>query len=116
EDYRKLDRVYLPLDLLKARGTDIRALAWTRTCPELRLCLDDICDRVEALLAKSERLARQVQQARLGLEIAVIQRLAERIVHLLRVNDPLGGRVHLSMLESAGFAVLGAARVGTRRL
>lgn len=115
-DYRDLDRVYLPLDIMCSRGVDVTALASPVSSTGLRLCLDELCERVEELLASSDGLARQVRHPRLALEIAVIHRLARRLVHLLRVNDPLSSRVRLSALQSAGFALLGIARAGATRL
>ncbi len=116
EDYRSLDRVYLPLDALRASGAGVEALGMPAASDGLRLCVDGLCDRVEDLLATSAGLSRRVGNARLALEISVIQRLAERLVFLLRTRDPLAGRVHLGRLESASFAALGLLREGGRRV
>lgn len=115
DDYRKLGRVYLPVDMLSAHGTRIEALSLTTAGEGLRRCLGDVCDRVAELLAVSDGLAGQVSSSRLALEIAVIQRLAVRLVYLLRNGDPLSERVQLSTVGSAGFAMLGLVRGGTRR-
>ena len=56
EDYRDLDRVYLPLDTLNAAGTNVEALA--RRAP-LRPCepaLATLAERTERLLAESRSL------------------------------------------------------------
>ena len=52
---------------------------------------------------------------RLGLEIAVIQAFADRIVGMLKVRDPLCERVHLSPLELLGQSLGGVAGEITRR-
>lgn len=116
EDYRRLQRVYLPLETLNAHGARIETLAADHADPPLRASLDDLCDRVSALLRESAGLSRQVRHARLGLEIAVIQRLAERLVRMLRARDPLAERVELSAVAAAGVSALGVIRGGTARL
>ena len=52
-------------------------------------------ERTDALLAASDAFADQVRDTRLGLEIAVINRLAHRLTRLLMIRDPLSERVHL---------------------
>lgn len=116
KDYRDLDRVYLPLDILSSCGARVEALASPVCGTGLRRCLDALCDRVEQLLVRSEGLAGQVRHPRLAMEIAVIHRLAKRLVHLLRVNDPLSGPVRLSALQSAGIALMGILHASAIRL
>ena len=41
EDYRNLNRVYIPQDALRASGADVEALGQARASPALRECLDD---------------------------------------------------------------------------
>ena len=73
DDFSELDRVYLPLDMLASRGASVEMLAARACAPQLRACLDDICGRVEALLAESARLSKTVRGARIALEVAAIQ-------------------------------------------
>ena len=80
EDYRDLNRVYLPLETLRAHHAGIDLLAGGASDDGLRQSIDDLCNRVSLLLSQSAGLSSQVQCIRLGLEIAVIQRLAERLV------------------------------------
>lgn len=115
-DYRRLGRVYLPLDMLSSRNADVAALGSTISTPQLRRCIDDICDRVDELLARSAGLGQGVQHVRLGLEIAVIQRLAERLVLHLRSNDPLVAPVRLSATETTGLAMIGITDASARRV
>ena len=44
-------------------------------------------------------LSSEVKDFRLGLEVSVIQGFADRIVHLLKVRDPLSQTVHLGPVE-----------------
>ena len=114
-DYRNLDRVYLPLDMLKARGARVEDLKAAKASPQLRVCLNDICDRLDTLLQKSAGFARQIEDRGLSLEVSVIQRLAEKLTRTLRAHDPLSERVHLGRLEVAGVAVIGLMQGASHR-
>jgi len=115
-DYRNLDRVYLPLDMLKARGARVEDLKAPAASPQLRVCLNDICGRLDGLLKKSAGFSGQIEDRGLSLEVSVIQRLAETLTRMLRANDPLSERVHLGKLEVAGVAVMGLMQGASRRL
>ena len=105
-DYRALDRVYIPLDALAAQGVSVEALAASAASPALRLCLRELTSRTQALLAGSAVLSSQVQDARLAMEISVIQALAERLAGILLQRDPLSERVHLAKHQVAATAGL----------
>ncbi len=114
-DVRDLDRVYLPLDLLARYGASVEQLKAPAAAPQLRACLDDICARVTVLLKDSAPFSTQIADRGLSLEVAVIQRLAEKLTRMLRAHDPLSERVHLGKLEVAGIAVLGFVQGASRR-
>jgi len=114
-DYRNLDRVYLPLDMLKARGARVEDLKAAKASPQLRAALTDICDCVDRLLEQSTVFAEQIEDRGLSLEVSVIQRLAEKLTRMLRAHDPLSERVHLGKLEVAGVAVMGLMQGASRR-
>ena len=113
-DHRTIDRVYLPADMLATHGATVEMLAARQASPQLRAVIDDICERVGVLLEQSRPLSDDVRNPRLALEIAVIQRLAERLTGMLRTHDPLAERVHLGIAEMAGYAMLGMVRAGSR--
>jgi squalene synthase HpnD/squalene synthase HpnC len=115
KDYRNLDRVYLPLDLLAAYGAKVEDLKKPAATPQLRACFDDLCTRVAGLLQQSTGFSAQIADRGLSLEVAVIQRLAERLTHMLQAHDPLSERVHLGRLEVAGLALLGIVQGASRR-
>lgn len=96
DDYRKLDRVYLPGDWLAAEDLDVTVLERTDGPAGFRRLLDRCLDGVDALLAEAEALPGQLRSARLAMESAVILRLARRLAARLRAGDPLAGRVALS--------------------
>ncbi|MGB8398238.1 squalene synthase HpnC [Bradyrhizobium sp.] len=114
-DYRDLNRVYLPRDALAAAGATVEMLGAAKSAPPLLQCLHGLAVRTETLLDESRTLGARVRDFRLGLEIAVIQAFADRIVNLLKRRDPLGERVHLNPLELAVHSIGGIAREMTRR-
>jgi phytoene synthase len=71
---------------------------------------------VAALLRDSAVFSEQIADRGLSLEVAVIQRLAERLVHMLQAHDPLSERVHLGRVEVAALALLGIVQGASRRL
>jgi squalene synthase HpnC len=115
-DYRDLDRVYIPQDALAADGLDVTALKEPRASPALLHCLRGLVERTAALLDESRPFAQMINDSRLAAEVAVIQMLAERLIEVLRVRDPLSERVHLSKPAMFGIALKGVARASTRRL
>jgi squalene synthase HpnC len=114
-DYRKLDRVYIPLDALDRDGLTPDALAADRASPGLRHCLQGLTQRTSALLHSAGLLSREVADLRLGIEISVIERLALRLIAMLMERDPLSQRVHLNAAEVAMTSASGAARALARR-
>lgn len=107
DDYRTMDRVYLPLDWMAAAGAEVHDLGRGRLTPGLRRTLDQTLDHCSALLDQANSLAPAIRSRRLSAEAAVIVQLALRLVQRLRVEDPLARRVALSKLELAIAAVKG---------
>jgi squalene synthase HpnC len=107
KDYKNLNRVYLPRDALAASGATVEMLGEAKSPAPLLQCLHALAGRTESLLGESRILSAQVQDFRLGLEIAVIQAFADKIVRMLKVRDPLSERVHLSPLELLGQSLAG---------
>jgi hydroxysqualene synthase len=107
KDYRNLDRVYIPLDALAEAGAKVESLGGSFAPPALRACLRKLAFRTGELLRESRGFSAGIGDPRLALEVAVIQRLAERLVVLLRRRDPLSERVHLGKAGVASFGILG---------
>jgi hydroxysqualene synthase len=106
-DYRRLDRVYVPLDAIEREGSTVDALGEQHGSPALARCLRHLAERTAILLRDAEPLSVQVRDWRLGLEIAAIQRLARTLNGMLLRRDPLSQRVHLSKPGFLGVSVLG---------
>ncbi|MFL5069106.1 MAG: squalene synthase HpnC [Xanthobacteraceae bacterium] len=123
-DYRHLDRVYIPQDAFDRHGATVEALGESPASPQLRSCLMDVAGRTAVLLDEAEPFSAQVNDLRLGLEIAVIYRIARLLTQTLTRRDPLSDRVHMRPAGYAGAALLGIVeglgrragrRLGARR-
>jgi hydroxysqualene synthase len=106
EDYRNLDRVYVPLDALDAVGLGVEALGKSQASPALRLCFKGLADRAATLLDQGKTLSGLTEDWRLGLEISVIYALAGRLVGLLAMHDPLSENTHLAKLNTVFVSLL----------
>jgi squalene synthase HpnD/squalene synthase HpnC len=115
-DYRTLQRVYLPLDMMQARGAHVEELAAPKASPQLRAALKDIAERTAQLLPQAKNLPVAVQDTRLGLETGVIVKLAHRLTRLLLQRDPLCEPVHLARLPVLLQAVQASVDVLAGRL
>ena len=115
KDYQALDRVYIPLDHLRAAGLGVEALASPKADPALKSVIADLAARTAVLLRQSAPFAGQVQDRRLRLNVAVIQRLAEDLNRRLGVRDPLSERVHHTKAEAAALALAAAVALPFRR-
>jgi len=115
DDYRNLDRVYLPLDWLAASGAEVAELGRTQTGARLRAVIDRTLAEVDGLLLEARPLPLQMRNRRLAMETAVILRIAERLTELLRRRDPLAERVVLSRAGLARCAAEGLACLWMQR-
>lgn len=108
EDYRLLNRVYLPCDWLAEAGAAVEDLDRPHTTPALRHVIDRMLDATDSLLAIAQRLPAELKSRRLGMESSAILAIARLLVQRLRAGDPLAGRVALSKAEYAWCCVRGA--------
>ncbi|MEM9706081.1 MAG: squalene synthase HpnC [Pseudomonadota bacterium] len=105
DDRRDMDRVYIVQSWLRAAGGDIDLIDKLETAPPLRATIDQMLDGCEQMMLDARRLPGALKSRRLAMESAIIVRLADRLITLLRNGDPLATRVALSKLDfvSAGF-------------
>jgi squalene synthase HpnC len=115
-DFRRLDRVYIPLEEFAAAHLEPSVLAEEHACPELRSAIERLAVRCAGLLQDARSLPALVRDRRLALEIAVIQKLAENLARRLMRRDPLSERVHHRSLEAVGLGLLAVFGVGTSRI
>ncbi len=122
DDYRTLDRVYLPQDWMAEAGIGVEVLAGSRTPAGLRRVLDRCLDATDGLLAQAERLPGALRDIRFSMEAAAIVAIARKLGRELRRRDPLAERVVLTKVQfgaclavGIGRALSGRARRRTRR-
>ena len=109
EDYRRMNRVYLPEPwLLEGGGVGAAELDRPAASQTLRRTIDRCLDGVDTLMVRARTLPGRQTNRRLAMESAVIVRLAERLAARLRAGDPLAQRVALTKMDFALSGVRGA--------
>ena len=116
DDYRALDRVYLPEDWLAEAGTSVTALDAPAASAGLRRVLDRCLEGTELLMVEARGLPGRLTSLRLAMESAVIVRLADRLSGELRRRDPLAERVVLSKTQVGFCALRGVMAVLWQRI
>ena len=109
DDYRSLDRVYLPLDWMAEAGAAVEELDGGVAGTALRRVLDRALDGVEGLLEAAAPLPAGLASRRLAMESAAILDIARTLTGRLRRGDPLAGRIELSKSEYLWCCMRGAA-------
>ena len=115
KDYRSLDRVYIPLDAMDRHGVKLEDLDADRASPALTNCVRDLAARTRDLLHEAAPFSTLIDDLRLALEVAVIQKLAVNLVGRLMRRDPLSERVHHNGAEVAGLAATAIVAALPRR-
>lgn len=106
DDKRNLDRVYIIEPWLEAEGGIVADIDGDHCSPALRRVIDRMLDGCAALMIDARRLPFALKNRPLAMESAVIVRLADRLISLLREGDPLARRV---ALKKPDFAIAGIA-------
>ncbi len=101
DDYREMDRVYIPLDHLEVEALDVPILSKPAASPALRRVLDRILQETDNLIEQSRHLPSALHDWRLRAESAAIIRIAQRLSHRLKDFDPLAERVKLTSFAYA---------------
>lgn len=114
DDYRRLDRVYLPERCLAAEGIGVEGLAAPAANPALRRVIDGLLDRTAVLIEQARELPLLVASSGLRWECGVIVELAARLLRRLRAGDPLASRVKLRRSDFLAAFAIGVSR-GLRR-
>ena len=110
EDYRDLDRVYLPLELMSENGIAVEDLTLPAAKPGLRRVIDSLLDSTDQLIVKAAELPGGVMARGLRWESATIVALARRLSRRLHRGDPLATRVALSKGDFAAALVTAIVR------
>ncbi|MEM0908636.1 MAG: squalene/phytoene synthase family protein [Pseudomonadota bacterium] len=113
-DLTLLDRVYVPLDRLKAAGGSVDDLKAPQETPALRQVIHELLDACEGRMRESAALLTLIKDPRFAAEASVVDALARRLLARLRRQDPVASRVKLSKIDFALAAAKGARRYGAR--
>jgi len=115
KDYAELDRVYLPLDVMDAHGARVEELGAAQSSPGLLACLRSLVEKTGSLMPEASKLPLAVKNTRLGLETGAIVALAQNLLEMLKVRDPLSESVHLSRGAMLLEGLRGAGRTFSAR-
>lgn len=110
EDYRALDRVYIPTDYLRDEGCDVTDLDRGACSPGMRRVINHVLDRTDELLIRAQPGPARISNFGLRLETAVIIAIAKKLSCLLRRRDPLAERVELNKFQKICAALRGLFR------
>jgi squalene synthase HpnC len=116
KDRREIDRIYIPLDRLRAAGVGVEALDAAVASPALRAVIVGLARQTMELLDVSRPFARSIKDGRLALEVGVIQALAEDLCKGLLARDPLSQKVHHAKSKMAAVALGAIVRTALARL
>ncbi|MCY3816210.1 MAG: squalene synthase HpnC [Gammaproteobacteria bacterium] len=111
DDYKALNRVYLPQRWMNEAGSSVEDLVRARATPALRQVLDRCLNATGQLLALARTLPGQLRNLRFGMEAAVIVAIAEKLCVELRRRDPLAERVELGKAQYLGCFLAGTGRL-----
>jgi squalene synthase HpnC len=100
DDYRLLQRVYVPSDWLDENGLTARSLLASRESPALRAIVGRLLDGVDQLNETAAALPGRIGQRGLRMEATAILTISRRLAAKLRRRDPFAGRVALNGVET----------------
>lgn len=109
DDKRELDRVYVLTDWLAEENGEVDDIDRPALSEGLRAVMDRMLDGCDALMVDARKLPSALTSKHLAMESAIIVRLADRLISLLRKGDPLASRVALSKFDFASAGLRGAA-------
>ena len=115
DDYRALNRVYLPQDWMADAGIGVEVLGNRRSPTALRRVLDLCLDGTDGLLKSADGLPGRLRNVRFAMEAAAIVAIARKLGGELRRRDPLAERVALTKAQFAACCARGIGRVLFRR-
>lgn len=108
DDKRTLDRVYVIDAWLAQEGGSVADIDGEKCSPALRRVIDRMLDGCDDLMIDARRLPFALESKHLAMESAIIVRLADRLIRLLRKGDPLATRVKLTRVDFARATIAGA--------
>ena len=110
DDYRNLNRVYLPMKWVIDSGLDLFDLSNDQTNPAFRQIIDWMLIGINGHLSFSKPLSSSLQSVRLSLETSIIYQIAKKLSHKIKENDPLSERIELSKSELVNCSFMGLVK------
>lgn len=107
KDFKEIDRIYLPSELLEEGTTLETLLAEDKTSPALRHVLDVCLNKTQELLLCASRLPLHITSKRLKYQAKTTLLCAHALLKKLRKNDPLAMRVELTKFDKFIIALKG---------
>ena len=99
EDFRKLDRVYIPENLLKKHKLNVNILMKKNSCESFNRLKIEIISEVENSLKEIKESLQLIDIWKLKKETLIILNIAKRLCFLLKMNDPLKKKIKLSSID-----------------
>ena len=99
EDYKKINRVYLPESFLNKYEVKLSLLNKDYIDKNLRLAIDEILLHTEKLIKQADKFKKIMKNKKLSNETTFILEIAKKLHKLLKEKDPLGKKVVLNKLD-----------------
>ncbi|MCY4565383.1 MAG: squalene synthase HpnC [Gammaproteobacteria bacterium] len=116
EDYKSLDRVYLPQNWMTEAGIGVEELNRVQSSTALRQVFDRCLDATDGLMDLARGLPDKFKNHRFAMDAAIIVNIAGTLSSELRRRDPLAERVALTRLQYSVCCARGIGRVLFSRL
>ncbi len=99
DDYRGLNRVYLPKTWLRKFGSTTEDLKREASTPGLRKTILRCVEESRKLMEVARQLSAHLSSRALAMESAIIVRIADKLLDKLEVDDPVAKRVELNKVQ-----------------
>tara|TARA_B100000686_G_scaffold341740_1_gene419604 strand:- start:4902 stop:5717 length:816 start_codon:yes stop_codon:yes gene_type:complete len=99
DDYKNIDRVYLPSTFLKKHNVKLDQLNKGYTEKNLRFAINDILIHTEKLIKQAEKNKKLMKNKKLLNETSFILEIAKSLIELLKKKDPLKNKVVLNKFD-----------------
>ena len=99
EDFKNLDRVYIPENLLKKHKLNVNILMKGSSCQNFTRLKIEIISKVENLLKEIKKSLQLIDIWKLKKETLIILNIAKRLCFLLKIKDPLKKKIKLSSID-----------------
>lgn len=111
EDFRELDRIYLPQAWLQEHGADEEDLADDITSPAMKATFTTYLNACAELLEQAAPLPHSITDFRLRLELALTIELAHALHKQLRKRDPLAAKIRIPAWQWPYHLIRGVLRL-----